>query len=366
MHRIAPASSGFSLRGKPAASFASLRKVLAHYEAKTSGKYASTSLAARYLYQLSREVRGIAGELERQRAGDRRRIAYLEALVAEWEEAFGRPEELPLDAADALEGVAMTPMRLRDALAAERRSNRALEARVAELRAAHQEDLGAFEDAIDDQHAAAEARLVDERKRLAADWDGEKRALAEAHARELARAREEADAAAAARANDERAHTRELLAGHRAELGAMGEQQRGAMAAFQAQLGARRAAHEADLRAQAAELFGAHAKREGELVSAVEKLEGERATVEARCDAKWKRVLDGTVRGLNARAAADRRRAANLTRENAWLRERAVEMQRLLDAFQVANAADVIAAHRTEAAAQAAAAVAAQQAGDDF
>ena len=65
-------------------------------------------------------------------------------------------------------------------------------------------------------------------------------------------------------------------------------------------------------------------------------------------------VLDQTVRGLNARHAADRRRAANLTEENAWLRERAAEMQRLLDAFQVANAADVIAAHRTEAAAQAA------------
>ena len=42
--------------------------------------------------------------------------------------------------------------------------------------------------------------------------------------------------------------------------------------------------------------------------------------------------------------AADRRRAANLTEENAWLRERAAEMQRLLDAFQAANFADVVAA----------------------
>ena len=65
---------------------------------KCSGKYSAKTAAARYLFQLSREVQDQIVALEKSDAAKMRRIGFLENLVKEWEDVFGSPSDEELKA----------------------------------------------------------------------------------------------------------------------------------------------------------------------------------------------------------------------------------------------------------------------------
>ena len=66
MARLSPTGTGISVRKLPAPSFTALRKACQFYEVKCSGKYSAKSAAARYLFQLSREVQEQIVALEKR------------------------------------------------------------------------------------------------------------------------------------------------------------------------------------------------------------------------------------------------------------------------------------------------------------
>ena len=95
--RIAVNATGLSLRRGDRAtsdiSFDGLRKVCHVYESRCSGHYSAKTLAGRFLYQLSQEVQAIASAVERRYQRRAKRVAYLEAIVKEWEAVFGAYSE---------------------------------------------------------------------------------------------------------------------------------------------------------------------------------------------------------------------------------------------------------------------------------
>ena len=56
VHRVSQRSHGLSLRHRKKATIASIKQTCEYFEAKCAGKYSAKALAARYLFELSREV----------------------------------------------------------------------------------------------------------------------------------------------------------------------------------------------------------------------------------------------------------------------------------------------------------------------
>lgn len=63
-----------------------------HYEEKCSGSYSPSSPAARYLYDLSRDVQDLVRVLKLQEDGLGARVRELEHLLREWQGVFGAPD----------------------------------------------------------------------------------------------------------------------------------------------------------------------------------------------------------------------------------------------------------------------------------
>eukprot|EP01138_Halocafeteria_seosinensis_P015144 gb/GECG01015457.1/.p1 GENE.gb/GECG01015457.1/~~gb/GECG01015457.1/.p1 ORF type:complete len:634 (+),score=97.71 gb/GECG01015457.1/:1-1902(+) len=88
-----PVSSGISFRNLPEATLEQIIRCCHHYEEKASGKYSARTLAARYLFDLSREVQDLTRVLRNREAERESRIRYLEHLVKNWADVFGTPSE---------------------------------------------------------------------------------------------------------------------------------------------------------------------------------------------------------------------------------------------------------------------------------
>ena len=90
--RIGPpgVSSGVSFRNLPDASLLEIRKICQHYEGKCSGKYASDSLAGRYVFQMAREIMAQVQALSHNSGGQGQRVRDLETILGEWNENFGK------------------------------------------------------------------------------------------------------------------------------------------------------------------------------------------------------------------------------------------------------------------------------------
>ncbi|KAG5185111.1 hypothetical protein JKP88DRAFT_255127 [Tribonema minus] len=83
-HRVGPpgVSSGVSLRHLPDTTFKAVAAICQHYEEKCSGKYASDSAAARYVFDLSREVQSQLAALEAQAQDREARVASLSSTLS--------------------------------------------------------------------------------------------------------------------------------------------------------------------------------------------------------------------------------------------------------------------------------------------
>ncbi|CAM9847454.1 unnamed protein product, partial [Phaeothamnion confervicola] len=81
-------SSGVSLRQMRPVNTEEIRRICQHYEEKCGGQYASDSPAARYVFEMAREVRSQLGALDAADDQRAQRLASLAATMEEWEASF--------------------------------------------------------------------------------------------------------------------------------------------------------------------------------------------------------------------------------------------------------------------------------------
>ena len=107
LFRVGPpsVSSGLSFRSLPPPTFGALLDICSHYEAKLSGKYSSTSPAARYVFSMSRELQGVLAAMSAASSGPGQRVRDLEALLKEWNDCFGSNSGAGRAASAAMQGV---------------------------------------------------------------------------------------------------------------------------------------------------------------------------------------------------------------------------------------------------------------------
>eukprot|EP00762_Andalucia_godoyi_P008100 ANDGO_02159.mRNA.1 hypothetical protein AMSG_04383 len=95
VHRIRtkPTASRISLREAPAATLDAMLRTCDHYERLCAGYYEPQTRASRYVYDLSKEIKGMVGELNEKYGDEKReieeRIAYLERIMSDWNHCFG-------------------------------------------------------------------------------------------------------------------------------------------------------------------------------------------------------------------------------------------------------------------------------------
>jgi len=89
LHRISGVGSGISLRSLPKPTVMLIQQACFHYEKKCAGKYDAKSVAARYVFQLSREVQGLLSSIQNDINEKERKLCFLENSMKEWDEHFG-------------------------------------------------------------------------------------------------------------------------------------------------------------------------------------------------------------------------------------------------------------------------------------
>ena len=83
-----PVSSGISFQALPPATIAEVEKLCDYHVEQCTGRYAGP--VSRHLFDLSNEVKSLLAPLQAEDAKKQSRLAYLEALLLQWEEVFGR------------------------------------------------------------------------------------------------------------------------------------------------------------------------------------------------------------------------------------------------------------------------------------
>jgi hypothetical protein len=99
LHRVAPSpvSSGISFRALPEPTLVQVIKICQHHEEKAAAASASASgsasasSAARYVYDLSREVQDIIRVLSLTEDAANARVMELESILRDWNEVFSSP-----------------------------------------------------------------------------------------------------------------------------------------------------------------------------------------------------------------------------------------------------------------------------------
>ena len=154
-----------SVRRLPKVTLEQVLKVCQHYEQKCSGKYSSKTLAARYVFALSREVSKLVSTLRDVRSLETSRLAYLEELMREWEEVFGQPSRHILMGAAGDGLVQVTPRSVHAALRRAEERCVTVEGALDALRSQHQAHIDRFEAVIDEHHAASRKQYHSEMTR---------------------------------------------------------------------------------------------------------------------------------------------------------------------------------------------------------
>ena len=172
--RIAPTGTGISLRPSdiPPASLENIRNACHFYELKSSGKYSSKTLAGRYIFQLSREVQRQIVALEKASLAKMRRIEYLEDLVRNWENTFGKPSDEDLEKVFNLKGhysQILSPIRLASLLRNRLSENESLTEKMNEMLKTRQDDVDRAEKAIGDHFKATREQFRRDSERLNGD-----------------------------------------------------------------------------------------------------------------------------------------------------------------------------------------------------
>ena len=143
-----PVSSGISFQALPPATIAEVEKLCDYHVEQCTGRYAGP--VSRHLFDLSNEVKSLLAPLQAEDAKKQSRLAYLEALLLQWEEVFGRggmgePAQSPGDMARLLaeqqRTIAELTQRLNEAQQAARASEEHCKAMLTQHLRAHRAEL---------------------------------------------------------------------------------------------------------------------------------------------------------------------------------------------------------------------------------
>ena len=193
MARLSPTGTGISVRKLPAPSFTALRKACQFYEVKCSGKYSAKTAAARYLFQLSREVQDQIVALEKSDAAKMRRIGFLENLVKEWEDVFGSPsdEELKAFRKNGVNSSLVSPQNLANLIKAQQRRIDELEGMVENAKIRQKQDLERFEISVNDHYTISRQQYMLETTRIKKKYSEEAAELRAILNKEISEAKKE-------------------------------------------------------------------------------------------------------------------------------------------------------------------------------
>ena len=326
IHRLEPTTSGISLRPSdiPRASSERIVETCKLYEAKCSGKYASDSLAARYVFLLSREVQEQVRIMREDIRRRDERIKFLETCASEWDSVFG-PRSL-------------TPRQLQDSLDELSAKVAALEDMLASRQARHEKEIQELEGAMSEHYAAARDDHRAEMERVQARM-----------ARLMSQMNEEHSSASQKAEKAWRETISKALTQQQAQFESAIEEEREKTRDAETRLGEAKEAQDRIMledyekyeTAIENELRMARERHDDELVELQDTLsswERQRVEAEEHREAKHKHEMAAMQERLLETTREDRKRAADLSTENQYLRKRVKDLNRLLRAFSNAVA----------------------------
>lgn len=340
MTRLSPTGSGISLRKLPSPSFAHIRKACQFYELKTSGKYSAKTPAARYLYELSRDVQQQIVSLEKSDSAKMRRIAFLETLVKEWEEVFGSPsdEDLATFRANGSHSSIIAPAALAKLLKEQQAKVMRLEGVIETMKEEQRDDIARFESTVNDHFKISRQQYLLETNRIQKKYEDEASALRSKLTHEIEEAKRERKEMRAKLQEEKEQTIAEAVADidRRVEDATKRGIER---AKEEKSLGL---AEINDIR-QALQLerirVSAELKRKEALVDdAIQRANRQHDIEISRMKANQAKLLSENVERGRSKEKATNTKVSNLRLENGWLRKRVSELQNIVEALKEAAA----------------------------
>ena len=342
MARLSPTGTGISVRKLPAPSFTALRKACQFYEVKCSGKYSAKSAAARYLFQLSREVQEQIVALEKSDAAKMRRIGFLENLIKEWEDVFGSPtdEELKAFRRNGLNASLVSPQNLANLIKEQQRRIDELEGMVENAKVRQKQDLERFEVTVNDHYKISRQQYLLETTRIKKKYAEEAAELRSTLSREISEAKKERKEM---RENLQREKEKQI-ADAVADIDRRVEEatKRGVEQAKEDKDLGLEQIHKIrnDLQLERIRMSSEIKRKERLVEEALQRLSRQHEVEIARLKTVHSAMLKKAIERGKTKEKSTITKAQNLRLENDWLRRRVSELQEIVESLQIAMIAD--------------------------
>jgi hypothetical protein len=337
--RIAPTGTGISLRPYdiPPASLENIRNACHFYELKSSGKYSSKTLVGRYIFQLSREVQRQIVALEKADKAKTRRIEYLEDLVRNWEETFGRPSDDDLEKVFNKEGdfsPVLSPNRLAALLRTRLSENENLKDQMTAMLRTRQDDIDRAEQAIADHFKATRDQFRRDSDRLNGEVAAAKKQMQQEHEDTVGNDERKL----AMMTNQMQASQNSILQKERNEIDKVvqAKVKQGLKDAITnsnkaiMETEAARRNHATEYLRKLSDVQKREQMVDSRLMGMRDRHEKDTAALKAR----YARLLADTQSRVKKTAESKATAVANMETENAWLRQRVADLQEMVVAFQ--------------------------------
>ena len=342
MARLSPTGTGISVRKLPAPSFTALRKACQFYEVKCSGKYSAKSAAARYLFQLSREVQEQIVALEKSDAAKMRRIGFLENLIKEWEDVFGSPtdEELKAFRTNGLNASLVSPQNLANLIKEQQRRIDELEGMVENAKVRQKQDLERFEVTVNDHYKISRQQYLLETTRIKKKYADEAAELRSTLSQEIAEAKKERKEM---RENLQREKEKQI-ADAVADIDRRVQEatRRGVEQAKEDKDLGLEEIHKIrnDLQLERIRMSSEIKRKERLVEEALQRLSRQHEVEISRLKTMHSAMLKKAIERGKTKEKSTITKAQNLRLENDWLRRRVSELQEIVESLQVAMIAD--------------------------
>ena len=342
MARLSPTGTGISVRKLPAPSFTALRKACQFYEVKCSGKYSAKTAAARYLFQLSREVQDQIVALEKSDAAKMRRIGFLENLVKEWEDVFGSPsdEELKAFRKNGVNSSLVSPQNLANLIKAQQRRIDELEGMVENAKIRQKQDLERFETSVNDHYTISRQQYMLETTRIKKKYSEEAAELRAILNKEISEAKKERKAMR----DNLQSEKEKQIADAVADIDRRVEEatRRGVEQAKEDKDLGLEEIHKIrnDLQLERIRMSSEIKRKERLVEEALQRLTRQHEVEISRIKTAHTAMLNKAIERGQTKEKSTITKAQNLRLENDWLRRRVSELQEIVESLQIAMMAD--------------------------
>ena len=322
--------------------FTALRKACQFYEVKCSGKYSAKSAAARYLFQLSREVQEQIVALEKSDAAKMRRIGFLENLIKEWEDVFGSPtdEELKAFRTNGLNASLVSPQNLANLIKEQQRRIDELEGMVENAKVRQKQDLERFEVTVNDHYKISRQQYLLETTRIKKKYADEAAELRSTLSQEIAEAKKERKEM---RENLQREKEKQI-ADAVADIDRRVQEatRRGVEQAKEDKDLGLEEIHKIrnDLQLERIRMSSEIKRKERLVEEALQRLSRQHEVEISRLKTMHSAMLKKAIERGKTKEKSTITKAQNLRLENDWLRRRVSELQEIVESLQVAMIAD--------------------------